>query len=89
MTFDKATTRTPVSIEDLSVVLTDYTENQAEEGEPEVYQTGRFEVQVKYSTGEIKLIQGDLVPHLTTAQITGLMGFMDDMRAKAESEILP
>ena len=31
---------------------------------------------------------GDLVPHLTSAQITALIGFMDDMWAKAETEVI-
>ena len=84
-----AVTRIPESIADLSVVLTDFIENQAEEGEPEVFQTGRFEVQVKYTNGEIKLIQGNLVPHLTAGQKTALMGFLTSLRVKAEEEILP
>ena len=89
MPLPRAVSRIPESIADLSVVLTDYIENQASEGEPEVYKTARFEVQVKYDNGEIKLIQGDLVPHLTSQQITGLLGFMSVLRTKAESEILP
>lgn len=31
---------------------------------------------------------GDLVPHLTTAQITALQGFMDAMWTKAETEVI-
>ncbi len=80
-----AESRIPESIADFSVVLTDY----IEDGDQEARQEGRFEVQVVYNNGEIKLIQGDLVPHLTSAQITALMGFMTSLRTKAEEEILP
>ena len=31
---------------------------------------------------------GDLVPHLTSNQITALLGFMDAMWAKAETEVI-
>ena len=31
---------------------------------------------------------GDLVPHLTSGQITALQGFMDAMWAKAETEVI-
>jgi len=81
MAFNKEEPRIPAAIGDISVVLTDYSGVDPS--------TARFEVQVLMQDGNIfKLIQGDLAPHLTSAQISGLMDFMDDMRAKAESEIL-
>ena len=85
MPLPRAESRIPESIADLSVVLTDYI---ATDEEP-AHQEGRFEVQVVYNNGEIKLIQGNLVPHLTSGQITALMGFMTSLRTKAEEEILP
>ena len=84
MPLPQAVTRIPESIADLSVVLTDY----IADGDQEARQEGRFEVQVVYNNGDIKLIQGDLVPHLTSAQITALMGFLTSLRTKAEEEIL-
>lgn len=85
MTFDKAIIATPIAIEDISVVLTDY----IDDGQQPARQEARYEVQVRYNTGEIKVLTGDLVPHLTQGQINALMSFMDDMRTKAEQEILP
>ena len=89
MPLPRAISRIPESIADLSVVLTDY----VADGEEPARQEGRFEVQVVYDNGEVKLIQGDLVPHLTPhltqGQVDQLIAFMDMLRAKAESEILP
>ena len=95
MPLPQATTRTPVAIEDISIILTDYIDNQApepDEGEPvptPIYQTATYEVQVKYNDGTIKVMTGDLVSHLTTARITALKAFMAEIRTKAEEEILP
>lgn len=90
MTLPQAESKIPSAIGDLSIVLTDYIENQAEEDETPVYKTARFEVQVLDADGAVmRLINGDLVPHLTQGQIDGLLGFVDTLRAKAESEILP
>ena len=89
MPLPQAITRIPESIADLSVVLTDYVENQAEEGDPEVFQAARFEVQVEYTNGEIELIQGNLLPHLDVSQKSSLLQFMQFLRIKAEQEILP
>ncbi len=90
MLLPQAESRIPTAIGDLSVVLTDYILNQAEEGESLVFQTARFEVQVLNGNGEVmSLKQGDLVPHLTGPQKTALLGFLDTLRTKAENEILP
>ncbi len=85
MPLPQAITRIPESIADLSVVLTDY----VADGDQEARQEGRFEVQVKYTNGEIKLIQGDLLPHLDVSQKSSLSQFMQFLRIKAEQEILP
>ncbi len=84
MAFDKAITAVPTAIEDISITLTDYIATD----EP-ARQTAEYSVQVHYDDDEIKVLTGDLVPHLTPAQITALMGFMDDLRVKAGAEILP
>jgi len=83
--FDPAVSRTPVAIRDLSVVLVDYVETG---GEP-AHQAARFEVQVEYDTGEIIVRQGNLVPHITSAQITALISFIAGLRAQAVEQILP
>ena len=84
MAFDKVITATPVEIADISVTLTDYIATD----EP-ARKAGEYSVQVRYSNGSLMVLTGDLVPHLTPAQITSLMAFMDVMRTKAKQEILP
>ena len=49
----------------------------------------QYSVQVVYDTGEVRVLTGDLVPHLTQQQITGLLSFMDAMRVQANTQILP
>jgi len=48
-----------------------------------------YSAQVVYSTGEVRALTGNLVPHLTQAQVNSLLNFMSAIRAKAETEILP
>lgn len=85
MPLPQAETCIPNGIEDISVTLTDF----IAAGEEPARQEAHYEAQVRYSNGDLRVTQGNLVPHLTQGQIDGLMNFMDDMRAKAESEILP
>ena len=85
MPLPQAETRTPDKIEDLSIILTDY----IVAGDEPAKQTAEYSVQVHYDNGEIKVMTGDLVPHLTTSRITALKGFMSEIRTKAEEEILP
>ena len=49
-----------------------------------------FKVQVLNASGdEFETLTGNLVPHLTGAQITAIQDFLDDIRTQAENEILP
>ena len=82
--FDQAISRTPVAIRDLSVVLVDYVAN----GDEPARRTARYEVQVEYDTGEIVVLQGDLVPHITQLQIDALIAFIAGLRIQAEEQIL-
>ena len=84
MPLPQAVIRIPEAIADISITLTDYIATD----EP-ARQAAEYSVQVRYDNDGIKVLTGDLVPHLTAAQITALMGFMDDLRVKAEAEILP
>jgi hypothetical protein len=44
----------------------------------------RFEITVMSQTGDkMDIVSGDLVPHLTSGQLTALNNFLDAMRAKA------
>ncbi len=86
MTFERAQAKIPAAIGDLSIVLIDYADPEPNQER----QQARFEVQVKDADGEIiRIMNGDLAPHLTQQQISQLKAFMDAMRAKAEAEILP
>ena len=84
MPLPQALTRTPEAIEDISITLTDYIATD----EPARQEAG-YSVQVMYNDGSIKVMTGDLVPHLTTSRITALKAFMVEIRTKAEEEILP
>lgn len=83
MTFSKESTRVPERIAALEVCL--YSPDPL--GTESAGAT--YSVQVVYSTGEVRALTGNLVPHLTQAQINALTAFMDTMRVKANNEILP
>jgi len=81
MAFDPAAPKVPTSIGDISVVLTDYIDE-------ETPSTATYEVQVKDADGGMfALEQGDLVPHLSSAQVTGLLALMAEIRTKAQAFI--
>ena len=84
--FNKAVSKTPVAIRDLSVVLVDYV---ATDEEHPARQEVRYEIQVEYSTGEIVVRQGNLALHITTTQINALKAFLTDLRVQAMEQILP
>jgi hypothetical protein len=81
MAFNPETSLTPVSVGDIAIILTDYTD------QPDGAQ---FEIQVLQGDGELfRLATGDLGPHLTETQKSALTSFLADMRTKAEAELLP
>lgn len=83
MAFTKEGTRTPTAIAGIEVRL--YS--------PDPLGTeiagATFTVQVKMSDGSIKVLDGDLLPHLTAQRKTSLNTFMADLRTQAIAEILP
>lgn len=83
MTFPTQPIRTPVAIGDIIVELQQ--PNPDGGGQSRAFYT----VQVIHSDGTRHTLTGDLVPHLTQAQIDGLLAFMASMRVKAVDEILP
>lgn len=86
MAFTQEAGVTPTGISTIIVTLKD---KPAEGGDPAI-QSAHFQVNVLDQTGKLyKQIQGNLVPHLTSGQISALLGFMDDLRTQAEQEILP
>jgi len=83
MAFDAEPTRTPVNIGEVTIVLRTDPNDAAQQ------QGALFEIEVLLSDGTNVNRRGDLVPHITTAQRTALMSFMDSLRTQAETEILP
>ena len=80
MAFTPEPPKTPASIGDISVVLTDYVG---------ATDTVRYEVQVLQAGGSIfRVATGNLVSHLTAGQISALQSFMAAMRTLAQ-ELLP
>jgi len=83
MAFPKEAVRIPIAVSDISIQLysPDPTGNESPHAE--------YSVQVRHSDNSLRVVAGDLVPHLSQAQINGLLSFLADMRVKANNEILP
>lgn len=69
-------TVTDVGIRDIEVVLF-----RGNDGS----QTARYNTQVLRSDGTIAVRTGNLVPHLTNAEVNGLIALMNRVRTKAQS----
>lgn len=83
MAFTEEVSRTPTAIEDISIEL--FSPNPAGEG----VAAASYSVQVRFSDSSIVVRTGDLVPHITTAQINALLGFMASLRTQAIAQFLP
>ena len=83
MAFDRQANRTPAAIGPLRIKLDDPTGVTVE-------MQALFHLSVLDQDGQVmKEIGGDLTPHLTPAQRSGLIQLMQDLRALAAAEILP
>jgi len=79
--FEPEQPKTPAAIGDIAVILTDHDGSEPDEV--------RYGVQVLQADGSMfRHATGDLVPHLTSQQITALQSFMADMRELAQG-LLP
>ena len=79
--FESEQPKVPAAIGDIAVILTDHDGVETDE-------VG-YEVQVLQADGSIfRVATGDLIPHLTSQQISGLQTFMADMRTLAQG-LLP
>jgi len=87
MAFTPIPTRTPVSIGNIIITLTDRAEIEQPSGTA-AGQGATFQVRVLMSDGSIETRQGNLAPHITIAQRNGLLGFLDDIRAQAITQLL-
>jgi hypothetical protein len=83
MAFPRRGVATPTAIGDLQIILSSPDPAKGEA------QSARFLLQVKYDTGEVRELRGDLVPHLTGGQISQLQAFVNGLRMQAQNEILP
>ena len=75
----------PVSVEDIEILLFDPGPNN-EEDTP---QGGRYNAQLAMSDGSVEVRRGNLIPHLTAAEISGLQTLLARLRAKAEAAWIP
>ena len=83
MAFTEELAVTAVSISEMAVIL------KTDPADPDGPQeSAHFRVSVVRSDGSIKQVKGDLVPHITVAQRSGLLDFMAALRTQAETEIL-
>jgi hypothetical protein len=83
MAFTQEAPRTPTAIADIEVRL--FSPDPLGEATP----AAEYSVQVRYSDGNIRALTGNLVPHLTQAQINALLNFMASLRTQAVDQILP
>lgn len=86
MAFDTYHQPAPAAIGTLVVTL----KTRPAIGSDAAIQSAHYQVEVLDADGRrINQLSGNLVPHLTQAQITALLGFMADLRVQAEEQILP
>lgn len=83
MSFEKEPIRTPAAIADLEVRL--YSPDPLGTEQAGAF----FSVQVRYNDGSMRVLTGDLLPHISAQRKTSLNQFMNDLRQQAIAEILP
>jgi len=88
MTFVLETGRTADGIGNIVVILKDAVEVTGDDPQ-DAYQSAHFQLVVEFDDDSTSQRRGDLVPHITTAERTALMDFMDTLRARAIAQILP
>jgi len=81
MAFEKEQPRVADSIGDISMIATDYVDE-------EVQGSIGYEIQMLQADGSLfRLKSGDLVPHLTSGHIDGLRALMAHVREKSQKLI--
>ncbi len=89
MAFTTIPDKTATKIIDISVHLFDPDPTRQTVIDGDETQGARFTVQVEFNDGSLDPKKGDLVPHITPAQISALQAFMDSLRTQANDEFLP
>jgi len=83
MAFNKQGNRVPTAIGTIHVTLQDPDGVAGNRG-------ARYVLEVEDQEGNVmRTLNGDLVPHLSQSKISAIQNFLDDIRAKAVSEVLP
>jgi len=86
MAFERQAAKTPAAIGGILITLKDVPATAEQPQQRGV----TYQVEVLDANGQrLRLLRGNLVPHLTQAQVNGLLSFMADLRTQAETEILP
>ena len=58
--------------------------------DPRAPKGAEYKIHIDDQNGRtMNYVSGDLVPHLTPAQVQWLLKFMDDIKAQAEAQVLP
>ena len=88
MAFNQESADTPTSIGIIIVTLKDAITGGGETGD-DPYQSAGFRVEILDQNGSrMAMRNGNLAPHITPAQRTALMDFMDSLRVQAAAQIL-
>lgn len=74
--FSPVTVVTDVGVRDIEMIV--FRGNDGTQG-------ARYNIQVIRSDGSIVVRSGNLVPHLTTAEVNGLITLMNRIRTKAQT----
>ena len=86
MAFDPEPSKVPAAIGATIITLKDVPAT----AETPAIKAAYFQLDVLDASGvRINQLSGNLVPHLTQAQIAGQLQFMADLRTQAEAQILP
>jgi len=93
MPFPHIPSSIPTSLGRLEITMSQDPAYVDEDGNPQPEERHiRFKLEVIDQDGEmigLNPLQGDLEPYLTLAEKTALLNFMNSLRARAETEILP
>jgi hypothetical protein len=89
MAFELEPTRTPESLGTMIYTLKDVPEGIDENGNPVPgYRAAYFQIEIILSDGTVVKRNGNLVPHLLSGELQGLLSLADALRGRGETDIL-
>ncbi len=89
MAFSTIPDRTATKIIDISIELFDPDPTRQTVIDGDETKGAFFSVQVEFNDSSLEVKTGNLVPHITAAEISALQSFMDSLRTQANDEFLP